>query len=295
MSDDLNVELTPEEQEQVAAANPPPTPDPAAAAPAAANNDALMEQVSKATEAATRAAEAANELRQHQLAREQQAAAEAAAAAAAEAEKEPDWAAQQAELKEKLESGEITDDEYERERERIYDAKGDWKAEQAARKATTELLDRRQQEEADRAWNTATAAFTADPANAAMLADPIRAAAFNAAVQLEAAKGFTSYADLLTRARDSLGVLGGVIQPANGADAIEKAKRERAAAAGGNAPHLHRAPAAGEAIDRDNRFAHLDALDIDDLENAVSRMSEADLDAFLETAPGGLRDNPRAG
>jgi hypothetical protein len=298
---DVNLDMTSSEQALIDAHNTPETaPEPAAvAAPAAPEPEAqpedpaaaLRADTAAARAAAERAAAAAEELRAAERARE-----EAQRRAAEEAaNKEPDWQQQLSQLKQRLEAGDIEDDQYEAERERIYEAKTDWRSAQAARRATEEALAQRAQADQEQAWQDATNAFQAKAENAALLADPIRLAAFNQAVSLEAQKGFSNYTELLDRARATVvKTFGGQIEvPADPAAAIAAAKAERAAQAGGEVPHLHRAPTAGAAGDRDNKFAHLDDLGIDDLENAVARMDPDTLNEYLATAPGGLRDNPR--
>lgn len=302
---DVNLEMTGSEQtlidEHNAAATPAPNAaDTAAAAsaepeaPAAEQpdpNSELRAEAAAARAAAERAAAAAEELRAAERAREDaQRLAEQEAA-----NKEPDWGQQMADLKAKLDAGDLDDDQYEAERERIYEAKTDWRAAKAARDATEEALSQRAQADQDKAWSDATAAFQAKPENAALLANPIQLAAFNQAVSLEAQKGYTSFTELLDRARTTVvTAFGGKIDvPADPAKAIEAAKAARDAKAGGEAPHLHRAPNAGAATDRDNKYEHLDSLSIDDLENAVARMDPDALNDYLASAPGGLKDNPR--
>ena len=78
------------------------------------------------------------------------------------------------------------------------------------------------------------------------------------------------------------------------AAAIEAERKKRDAASGKPPTTLDRAPQAGTATPS-GVDAQLDNLPISDLEDTLARMPADKLDQYLASAPGGLRDNPRAG
>lgn len=219
-----------------------------------------------------------------------------------ETPKEPDWEAERKALKDKFDDGDLDDDEYERERELLMERRAEWRAEQKAAAMVSEHLEKahqqavqRHQEDLDRQWEQSMQAFMGVEANATLLADPTRVAAFNAVLAAVAQEQpDATYAQMLDEARDRTMKAFNMAPPAAPAD--DKRKVAEALAArqpGATPPDLSRAPAAGFDNERGGEFKDLDDLDIDELENRLARMPEADVDRFLETAPGGLLDNPR--
>jgi hypothetical protein len=232
-------------------------------------------------------------------------------AAAAAAPTEPDWDAQRRALKEKFDKGELDDSAYETEREKLIEQKAEWRAEQkasatvqAALKQQDELRARQQQEELDAQWNRSLREFMAVETNAAFLSDNTRTAAFNAVLTAVAGEmPGANYAQMLNeallRTQKAFGVspppaAAAAVKAADDRAAIEKAVAARAAQAGNVPPDLSRAPQAGADDGRGNKFQDLDVLGVNDLENRLARMTPDQIEEFLESAPGGLRDNPRS-
>lgn len=208
---------------------------------------------------------------------------------------EPDWEAQKAELRQRLDDGDLDDDQYELERERLLEKRAEWIAEQRAAKLIEERLERQQKEALDRQWDEAVRAFNAVEANAKFLQDPVRLAAFNAVLgSIAQERPDVGYSDMLTMARDRTMQAFNMTPPdtvdPKRAVAEAIAKRQPAQVP----PDLSRAPAAGFDNERGtNEFDALDDMNIDQLENELARKPEDWVERFLESAPGGLLDNPR--
>lgn len=138
-------------------------------------------------------------------------------------------------------------------------------------------------------WKAAQTKFFADPGNAALVGDPIKKAAFVAAVEMAGSEGYADFEELLVNARTK--VTG--IAPVDTDKTIRDAKFDRQKDAG-NVPAQTLRDVPNAANPGDQPGASLDNLPIDQLEDALARMSAADRDRYLANAPGGLNDNPRA-
>lgn len=208
-----------------------------------------------------------------------------------------DFDAERVALKVQFDKGEIDEDEYENRRERLLEEKADFKAAERFNAMSAE----RDQAAAQAEWTRTVRAFQSDPANAKLFDDTTRNGSFNALVHAVAAENPNgSYLDWLNTARERTLSAFGIVTKAPSADeaakqaeAIKKAEAERAAAAGKATPTLDTAPAAGAQI-ATGPEAQLDALPISDLEDALARMPADKAEQYLASAPGGLRDNPRA-
>lgn len=283
--------------ERAAAEEPAPTPTPEPTPDPEPKEDATAKALNTLAETQAQTAAALAEVTKN-LERKP----EPAPTPEPEAPKEPDWDAERKALKQKLEDGDLDDAAYETERELLLERKAEWKAEQRASALVTEHLQQAQQQaqeqrqaDLDRQWDESMKAFMKVEANASLLADPTRVAAFNAVLSAVAQElPGSTYTQMLDEARDRT-MKAFNITPPNAVDEKKvvdtkvAARKETAAP-----PDLSRAPAAGGDNDRgDNEFAELDDMDIDELENQLARMKPEDVERFLETAPGGLLDNPR--
>lgn len=307
VQDQLNMDLSPTELSEVNAANAESATAAAAEAARVAVPAAVVPTPDATANALTAALESSNRIAAEALARQSAADAAANAAAAAEkatadaaalaeANKAPDWDALKAELRQKRDAGELDEDEYEVENEKLADQRADWRGaaaartehariqqEEAARRQTAAVADQEAQ------WNTAYSAFEKDPGNAVILQDATRARAFNAELQaIGEANPSMSYADMLVLTRNNVLKAFSIQQSTaqRDADAIAAEQRRREREAGRVPTDLNGLPNAGQDVIIGGKYAHLDGLDIDALENAIARMSEADQRAFLLDAPG---------
>ena len=210
---------------------------------------------------------------------------------------EPNWDAEKAALKQKFDDGDIDDDQYERERENLVERRAEWRADARVREGFARMEQEQQQRAAqtlEKQWNDSLASFMADEGNASFLGDHTRAAAFNAVLATVAQEkpdvGYPAMlAAAMNRTRTAFGMA--VPNPQADKDKIAEAVKNRQQTQ--TPPDLSRAPQAGAADMGEDKFAHLDGLDADALENALARMPESEIEDFLASAPGGLLDNPR--
>lgn len=237
---------------------------------AAAEARAAAEAAAAEARAAADAAQAAAQAQQGQQAQQQA----------------RDFDAELAELERQYDEGDINQAQFrERERELV--------REQARLEVAREAESRQQQDAeatAAQQWEAAQRQFFTDPGNAALVEGPIKLAAFEAAVKeaVNHVQAGATYADVLTKARE---LVTGV--PAVDAEAAARsAAAQRRISEPGAQPTLRDVPNA--AATGDVPGASLDHLDIDALEDRLARMSDADREAYLAGAPGGLRDNARA-
>lgn len=267
-----------------------PQPDPEPEPEPEAQPSAADEAAAKLAEAASKLATVADTLTTAQ----QQAAAQAqqAQAAAAEEAAARDFEKELAELDQQFEDGDLTQAEYQRRQRAII-------TEQARAAALEDLRREREREAAEAAkrveqaaqeqWARATERFFSDPGNAKLVEDPIRQAAFSAAVNLVFAEhnGQIGYDEVLVKARERITGVPAV----DAQKAIREAAFQRQQQAGEPPVTLRDVP--GAANPDTDPGASLDNLPIDQLEDALARMNEADRQKYLAGAPGGLRDNPR--
>jgi len=219
-----------------------------------------------------------------------------------EAPTEPDWDTERKALKQKYDDGDLDDDQFEQAREELLERRAEWRAEQRAaalvnqyREQDQAQAQQRQQEALDRQWESSMQAFMGVEANANLLADPTRVAAFNAVLASVAQeKPNASYSEMLDDARDRTMRAFNMTPPTIITDKQKIADALKNRQATQVPPDLSRAPAAGFDAERGNEFGDLDDLDVDELENRLAHMKEEDVERFLETAPGGLLDNPRS-
>jgi len=269
--------------DEAASAQPAADPAPEPAAAAAPIDDASARLV----EAASRMAAAADAIAAR-------AAEPAAPAAPATPEPQPrDFNAELAALDQRFDDGDIDEAERRSEERRILREQAQADARAEVERANAEARQRAEAQaaqDAEAAWDSAQTAFFADAGNAALVADPIKAAAFKAAVDVVFAEkqGAITYPDLLVEARTR--VTG--VAPVAKDNAVRNATHERLAAQDPGARSLRDIPAAGSNDSAPG--ASLDHLPIDQLEDTLARMSDADRAAYLANAPGGLADNPRA-
>lgn len=217
---------------------------------------------------------------------------------------EPDWDAERKALRAKYDEGELDDDAYEQERENLIERKAEWKADQRASQIVEQRLQaeanaqsQRWQEARDQEWDAALKSFMDDKANAPILTNSDRNDVLNVMLQKVSNENPTApfdamFAEAAARTRKLLNLPGA--EPDQGKQqqaAVAKAVAARQPTSA--PPDMSRAPQAGMGNDRGDEFADLDNMDVDDLENRLARMSEADVLRYLETAPGGLLDNPR--
>lgn len=267
-----------------AAANPEPPadPEPAPAAPEPATPDPVLAALAENT-AATRA-----------LAEATAAARAEPAAPAAPAEPAPvprDFDAEFAALQQKFDDGDmdagehatalrkLTLDEAEA-RTAAQIAKAQADAAEAARLAS-EKTAADAKAAADAAFNAAQTAFFADPGNAALIDNNIKRAGFQAAVQEAFAEDPAAGPEAwLVKAREKITGIAAVDTTA----AINKAKFERQQQVGQPAVTLREVPNAGNPGSEPG--AALDNLPIDQLEDALAAMPEADRNKYLAGAPG---------
>lgn len=222
---------------------------------------------------------------------------------------EPDWEGEKKALRAKYEANELDDDAYEQAREALLERKTEHRAQQLASKAVEERFakdqaDREAQakKDADARWDSAVGTWMQDAGNAALFGDQAKATTFNALLAAVAKeKPNLAYADLLNETRDRTLRAFGQTVAAPAADAaakaaVEKALKDRATGTPPPPVDMSRAPVAGDGgngDERTNKYAELDNLDVDDLENRLAHMPEDQIDDYLASAPGGLLDNPR--
>lgn len=216
---------------------------------------------------------------------------------AAQPAAERDFDAERKALKAQYDKGEIDEDRYESERERLLEERADARA----AKTINDRLAAARQEQQQEDWSRTVNAFRRDPGNAKLYDDPVRQSTFTAQVHVVAAENPTgTYTEWLAGARDrtlaAFGLLNATDPDAEAkkAAAIEAERKKRDAASGKPPTTLDRAPQAGTATPS-GVDAQLDNLPISDLEDTLARMPADKLEQYLATAPGGLRDNPRAG
>lgn len=205
-----------------------------------------------------------------------------------EASTEPDWDAERREIKEKYERGDLDDDQFEAAREALFERKSEWRATETAKA----LLEQQRKQEEDAAWDRSLNTFLTDE-NRKFLADVAATAVFNTYLsQVAQNSPGGSYDAMLAEAMRLTRARFGAPQATDPKAAIQNAVDQRRATSA--PPDLSRAPQAGVSSIEGDKFRSLDELDIDSLEDRISRMPDAELDEFLATAPGGLLDNPRA-
>lgn len=261
---------------------------PAAAAPAPAAEPAREEPEDSATtelrEAAHALTAAAEAMRQSQ--------AQAASEPPPAAEPPPaprDFNAELAALEAKYDDGELDMKEFLRERDVLREAQIEARMEaklQAQQSAA-------QAQQLEQSWASAYGAFFSGPdaeVNARLATDALKPGFDAIAVQL-IAQG-KSFDEALTEARKQVFTQIGIPLPsaASAEDAIAKATSARQPAARPG-PGLGDMPAAASLAT--GAAQELDNLGIEELENRIARMSPAELDAYLASSEGGLRDNPR--
>lgn len=248
-----------------------PAEKPEATAPPAADNSAADEANAKAAETL---AEANRVLEQARVLREQ------AAAAANPPPPARDFAGELAALKDEYENGELDVDEYVAKRDVVRDALRAHEAsaaEAAAREAST--LQAQQQ-----AWETEYRDFMQQEAHL-QLHKPTLKALFDSAAVAGVQSGL-GYKEALTAARDQIYADLGITLPNVELAVAQRAPKDRPR------PTLGDLPAASSALDQ-SFVERLSGMDIEDLEERLAGMSQAQRDQFLAAQPGGLRDNPR--
>lgn len=268
--------------------------DDAAAAEAAKKTDAPVddaaskaaERFDRAADALTRTADAVSKL-----------VPKAEDKPAAQPEKEPNWNAEREALKAKLTAGELDEDEYEAEREKLFDRKDEWrdkKFEAIAAKAGETGAVKVSEADQQRLWTQAVGRFEAVAENAKFLESPARKAAFKEMMNVLVSENPTqTYDEILAGALKRTQAEFG-ITPASEVDKDKLIKEQEAArkkAAGKGGAGLDEIPSAGRDSMADSPFKALDALDVDDLENTLARMKEPDRIKFLSEVPGGINDN----
>lgn len=226
-------------------------------------------------------------------------------------ERDSEIEAQIADLDAKFKSGDIDEDDRDRqikalkreqrENEKAYDdAREDFfekKSDYVAQRRAAEAAKATAEQQAQKDWDGAVAAFLKDADNAKLLEDATRKAAFAATTHIVAKEEpGLSYAELLTKTKERILKSFGITQTEDQKkkDAIAKAKAERETKSGKAPPDLNNVPSAGSAKETASPYADLDDLDINSLENTLAHMKEDKIREYLESAPGGLRDNPRA-
>lgn len=210
-----------------------------------------------------------------------------------------DFDAEKRSLREQLDKGEIDGDEYDLRREKILEDQADFRAEQ---KINARLAAEREAN-SQANWERDVKRFRNDPSNSKLYDSPIRNAAFNAAVHSvakEMPQGSNN--EWLREARNRVYADYGF--PIEGAaEAAKKEKTEiqkdqqaRDKKAGDRPnPSVTDVPAAGVDVPNDTPdwMRNLDNMDISDQEDALARLPADKVAAYLEQAPGGLKDNPR--
>jgi hypothetical protein len=218
--------------------------------------------------------------------------AQAAQQQAVAAQQEPapaprDFNAELSALEARYDDGEIELKEFLRERDAVREAQLDARiaAQQAAAHA----------QQTERSWAEAYIGFFqgADAEANARLASPALKPGFDAiAVQL--VQQGKSFDEALTEARRQVFEQVGIPLPGSRSadEAIAKAAQQRQPATRPG-PGLGDMPAAASLAT--GAAQELDNLPIEDLEMRIARMSPTELDAYLASSEGGLRDNPRGG
>lgn len=243
------------------------------------------ERLDRAADALTRTADAVSKLVPKQE------------AAAVVVEKEPDWDAERTALKAKLGAGELDEDEYEIEREKLFDRKDQWrdkKFEERANKAGEAGAAKISEAEQQRQWTQAVGRFEAVTENAKFLESPARKAAFKEMMNVVVGENPSlTYdqilADALKRTQAEFGITPETEAQKQKRIDEEAAARKKKAGKGGNG--LDEIPSAGRDSMADSPFKALDALEVDDLENSLAHMKESDRLKFLGEVPGGVNDN----
>jgi hypothetical protein len=269
-----------EQQEETQQSAPAQFQPPAAAAEP---RDDDREVLLAATQAATQAAQAATEA----LRRQQQPVQTEPTPDPTPAQR--DFNAEFAALKESYNAGNIDRDEYFEQRLTLEQQRSEALVEQRV----AERLQQREQQASQQSWEQTYAGFLGQAENA-KLTGPALNAAFNTAIQtLYQQDPAISHSELLAKARDQVFTEIGIPVPsaAETADKIAKAVSGRRAA---DPPPMDtgRIPQAG-ALTPSAQDAQLDDLPADQLEDWLAR-NPSKAEAYLEGAPGGLRDYPRA-
>lgn len=226
---------------------------------------------------------------------------EAAPEKKVEPPKEPDWAAERAALKADYDANKIDDDEYENRRESLLERKAEWTADRRvdAKLAERDTKDREDRQARDtQSWEGAVKRFTDDASNADIVGNPAKTGALNGLLKVVATeKPGLSYDEMFAEAKARVvSAFGGSASEteAQKTARIAKETKAREKAAGRPPTDLNNKPRAGEGAERgENKFADLDELEINDLENTLARLKDDKVEEYLSTAPGGLKDNPR--
>jgi hypothetical protein len=208
-----------------------------------------------------------------------------------------DLTAKWREIKAQHSRGEIDDDELERAEENFENGREAILERKTAHLVNKEVNTRVQERAvaaADTQWNRDWSVFMANETNAAFIGDHIRKAAYHVTLNDVAAKNPNMpFPDMMKTAMDQTKAAFG-IQPdgataAQERDKIAAAEAERQRKAGKAPTNVAVAPSAGVARDNSAEAA-LDALPISDLEDTLARMTEAQREAYLRSAPGGSAD-----
>ncbi len=256
------------------APTPEPTPTPTPA------DDSATHELREAASALTAAAQALQQSQAQTAAQQQPAAQETAAAPR-------DFNAELVELETRYDDGQLDMKEFLRARDEVN------RAQVAAEMA--QQLSAQQQQQAHQDWASAYVGFFSGAeaeANARLATDALKPGFDALAVRLVAeGKG---YHEALTEARRVVFEQVGI--PLPGAvsrdDAVAKALKDRQPGTRPG-PSLGDLPtAAGMAT---GAAEQLDSLPIEEMEARIARMSPTELEEFLASAEGGLRDYPRAG
>jgi hypothetical protein len=203
-------------------------------------------------------------------------------------------------LEEALDKGDITSEDYNAQYRALSREEGVYTAQITVWEQQEANRQRQVQEAATRAeqdWNTAAAAWEAEPANAEFLANPLRAKMLQESLEVvdrqqrEAGKVLAPTALLNEAMRVTREALG-LPPPATPADATRHQQTAVRDAVGQRQPPavpatLADAPTAGrEAITGAEGYDALDALGIEELEGQVANMSPASVEKYLRAAPG---------
>lgn len=258
-------------------AQAPPAPA-ATPAPAPAEEDTATSELREAAHALTAAAQA---MQQAQAAQQQPAAAQEPAPAPR------DFEAELAALEAKYDDGEIEMKEFLRSRDAVREAQMEAKLD--ARRAAEHA------QQLEQSWAQAYMGFFQGPEAEvnARLASGVLKTGFDAIAVELVAQG-KSFNEALTEARRQVFEQVGIPLPGSKSadDAIAKATQQRQPA-NRPGPGLGDMPAAASLAT--GAAQELDNLKIEDLEMRIARMNPTELDAYLASAEGGLRDNPRGG
>lgn len=259
---------------------------PAAAAPAPAQgDDGAASELREAANALTASAQAMQQI--HAAMSQQQA--QAAAEPATPPPAARDFNAELAALEARYDDGELDMKEFMRERDAVREAQLEARMEaklQAQQSAA-------QAQALEQSWASAYTGFFsgADAQVNARLATDALKPGFDALAVRLIAEGKT-FDQALTEARRQVFEQIGIPLPTatSGEDAVAKATAARQPAARPG-PGLGDMPAAASLAT--GAAQELDNLPIEELEARIARMSPAEQEAYLASADGGLRDNPR--